>query len=38
MENREKFQELFGGKPCEGESSRQTKCNINACPGIMEMI
>ena len=36
--NRKKIQdELFDGKPCDGESTRKTKCNINACPGI-EMV
>ena len=34
-DNREKYQEeLYGGNPCEGNSTRQTVCNTNACPGI----
>ena len=35
---REKLQdEDFGGNPCEGEATRETECNIIACPGT-EMI
>ena len=33
-DTREQLQEaLFGGNPCEGESSRQTDCNPDPCPG-----
>ena len=31
---REKIQEeLFGGKPCEGEASVEEDCNMHNCPG-----
>ena len=31
---REKIQEeLFGGKPCEGEASVEEECNMHNCPG-----
>ena len=31
---REKIQEeLFGGKPCDGEYNRELDCNTNSCPG-----
>ena len=32
---REKIQEeLFDGKPCDGEASREVECNTDNCPGI----
>ena len=31
---RDKIQEeLFGGKPCEGDATRETECNNEECPG-----
>ena len=35
IDSRQKLQEeLFGGKPCEGNSTRQRECNTDKCPGI----
>ena len=34
IDSREKIQEdLFGGKPCKGNSTRQGECNTDECPG-----
>ena len=27
-------EELFGGKPCEGEASVEEECNMHNCPGM----
>ena len=35
IDSREKLQEdLFGGEPCDGDSTRQTECNTEECPGM----
>ena len=33
-DSRQMFIELYGGKPCEGETTREEQCNTNGCPGI----
>ena len=35
IDSRENIQEqMFGGKPCDGNSTRQNECNTEECPGI----
>ena len=35
IDSREKLQEeLFGGEPCDGVSTRQSECNTDECPGM----
>ena len=33
-DTRDKYPELFGGEPCEGEPTRLLECNTDECPGI----